>query len=160
MGWYILITFLAIVIPFIFIRCSKPETPIEVDNTYLFESSLLTIEERKLLTYITNYRNQVAPADRSATLLARKHCDYMIENGLASHDNFPDRRRILLNKGAKSVAEIISFGQGTPEKALNAFVKSADHKKALDNKRYNICGICVKSDTDGRKYYVVLLIEI
>lgn len=84
----------------------------------------------------------------------------MIERGQISHDKHTERRRELFDRGVVSMSEIISYGNRTPVNALNAFIGSYKHKQALDNKNFNYCGICVKPDEKGRKYYAVILFEI
>lgn len=91
--------------------------------------------------------------------LASTHDDYMITNGVASHDNFEQRSASLRNGvGAISVSENVAAGFNTPASALAAWNASPTHKANLEGAHTHY-GLAVKADSNGKKYYTLLFIR-
>lgn len=91
--------------------------------------------------------------------LASTHDDYMIEHGVASHDNFEQRvytLKAVLN--AISVSENVAVGYNSPTTTLAAWNDSAGHRINLEG-NYSHYGLAVKADANGKKYYTLLLIR-
>jgi uncharacterized protein YkwD len=87
------------------------------------------------------------------------HADYMIINGVASHDNF-DQRVISLKNGlgAVTVSENVAAGFSTASVALAAWNASPSHKANLEGSHTHF-GLAVKADANGKKYYTLLFIR-
>ncbi len=91
--------------------------------------------------------------------LASTHDDYMITNGVASHDNFEQRSASLRNGvGAISVSENVAAGFNTPASVLAAWNASPTHKANLEGSHTHY-GLAVKADANGKKYYTLLFIR-
>ncbi len=91
--------------------------------------------------------------------VASTHDDYMIMNGVASHDNF-EQRSISLKSGvgAISVSENVAAGFNSPASALAAWNASPTHKANLEGAHTHY-GLAVKADANGKKYYTLLFIR-
>ena len=91
--------------------------------------------------------------------LASTHDDYMISNGVASHDNFDQRSSTLKNTlSAISVSENVAAGFNTPASTLAAWNASPSHKANLEGNHTHY-GLAVKADAAGKKYYTLLFIR-
>lgn len=91
--------------------------------------------------------------------LASTHDDYMILNGIASHDNFNQRSSTLKSAlSAISVSENVAAGFNTPASTLAAWNASQTHKANLEGNHTHY-GLAVKADATGKKYYTLLFIK-
>jgi len=91
--------------------------------------------------------------------VASTHDDYMISNGVASHDNFEQRSASLKSGlGAISVSENVADGFNTPTSVLAAWNASPTHKANLEGNHTHY-GLAVKADSNGKKYYTLLFIR-
>ena len=91
--------------------------------------------------------------------VASTHDDYMILNGVASHDNFEQRAASLKSAiNAISVSENVAVGYSTPESTLAAWNASPSHKANLEGSHTHY-GLAVKADANGKKYYTLLFIR-
>lgn len=91
--------------------------------------------------------------------LASTHDDYMISNGVASHDNFEIRSTTLKNSlNAITVSENVASGYNTPASTLAAWSASPSHKANLEGNHTHY-GLAVKSDASGIKYYTLLFVR-
>ena len=91
--------------------------------------------------------------------LAATHDDYMISNGVASHDNFEQRSATLKSGvGAITVSENVAAGFNTPASTLAAWNASPSHKANLEGNHTHY-GLAVKADAAGKKYYTLLFIR-
>lgn len=91
--------------------------------------------------------------------LASTHDDYMITNGVASHDNFEQRSSTLKSAlSAISVSENVATGYNTPASTLAAWNASPSHKANLEGNHTHY-GLAVKADAEGKKYYTLLFIR-
>ena len=91
--------------------------------------------------------------------LASTHDDYMITNGVASHDNFEQRSSILKSAlSAIIVSENVATGYNTPASTLAAWNASPSHKANLEGNHTHY-GLAVKADAEGKKYYTLLFIR-
>lgn len=87
------------------------------------------------------------------------HDDYMIINGVASHDNFDQRVSTLKSGlGAITVSENVASGFSTASGALAAWNASPSHKANLEGSHTHY-GLAVKADANGKKYYTLLFIR-
>lgn len=91
--------------------------------------------------------------------LASTHDDYMITNGVASHDNFEQRSTTLKSAlSAISVSENVATGYNTPASTLAAWNASPSHKANLEGNHTHY-ELAVKADAEGKKYYTLLFIR-
>ena len=91
--------------------------------------------------------------------LAATHDDYMISNGVASHDNFEQRSATLKSGvGAITVSENVAAGFNTPASVLAAWNASPTHKANLEGTHTHY-GLAVKADANGIRYYTLLFIR-
>lgn len=91
--------------------------------------------------------------------LASTHDDYMIINGVASHDNFEVRSSTLKNSlNAITVSENVATGYNTAASTLAAWNASPSHKANLEGNHTHF-GLAVKADANGIKYYTLLFIR-
>lgn len=91
--------------------------------------------------------------------LGAQHCNYMIEQGRISHDNFIERAHILSNYGADAVGENVAFGFHSGIGVVNAWLNSPDHKDIIEG-NYNKIGLGIIYDNYGTQYVCALLIRI
>jgi uncharacterized protein YkwD len=91
--------------------------------------------------------------------IAATHDDYMISNGVASHDNF-EQRSVTLKSGvgAITVSENVAAGFNTPSSVLAAWNASPTHKANLEGTHTHY-GLAVKADANGIRYYTLLFIR-
>ncbi len=87
------------------------------------------------------------------------HNEYMIEEGVVSHDNFSLRASKLMNgAGAKAVAENVGYGYRTSTAVVNAWLKSKGHRENIEGK-YTHFGISVRQDENGKNYFTNIFIK-
>ena len=92
--------------------------------------------------------------------VAYGHTEYMINEGQASHDNFPQRSQNLkTNADAKTVGENVAFGFSTAQGVVNSWLKSSGHKKIIEDSNYTHFGISTDSDNEGRNYFTHIFIS-
>lgn len=90
----------------------------------------------------------------------KEHNEYMIEHHLVNHDEFPIRSQNIINVlGAKKVGENIGYNYDTPTLVLDAWLKSVDHRKTLENDFTDIGLSIVENSINHRKYYTIILIK-
>jgi len=88
------------------------------------------------------------------------HTDYMIQQGVASHDGFSARAAtISATIGATTSAEIVAKGYSSAVNVVNAWMASPSHYGAIMGDGNRI-GIGVKSDATGTKYYTVIMSRV
>lgn len=89
---------------------------------------------------------------------AKKHTDYMISNGVISHDNFSDRaNRLVATPGGSSVAENVAYGYPTAKAVVTGWLNSSGHRKNIEG-NFNITGISAIKDKNGRYYYTQIFL--
>ncbi len=92
--------------------------------------------------------------------VADGHTEYMIEAGVISHDNFPERAQTLMEQaGAKTVGENVGYGYSTAEGVVNAWIASDGHRKIMENPDYTHFGISTDSNTENRNYFTNIFIK-
>jgi uncharacterized protein YkwD len=131
--------------------------------TIILKSYTHTSFEVKLLDLVNEDR--VSKGLNALTIIsevsyvASTHDDYMILNGVASHDNFEQRSASLKSAiNAISVSENVAVGYSTPESTLAAWNASPSHKANLEGSHTHY-GLAVKADANGKKYYTLLFIR-
>lgn len=84
---------------------------------------------------------------------AEEHNKFMISEGEISHKNFSQRASKVAEKTkAIKVGENVAKSFTTPNGALNAWLNSASHKKALEG-NYTHSTISITANNDGELYY-------
>lgn len=121
--------------------------------------------EVEILTLINNYRlsiglNALKKIDYVSSI-SEKHNQYMITKKEISHDDFSVRAKTIISTiGAQMVGENLAYNYKTPKAALDAWLKSPDHKVNLDGD-YSHCGIAVSIDSaTGKTYYTNIFVKL
>lgn len=90
---------------------------------------------------------------------AATHTNYIIKEGKISHDNFNQRSKSLKNNiHAKSVGENVASGFSTAKSVLNAWLNSPTHRAIIEDAKYTHTGIAIKTDENGKKYFVQMFV--
>lgn len=95
-------------------------------------------------------------ADVYLTSLAQNRCDEIDIDNELSHKGFDEEIGLMLFVGASEVGENIAYGYRNVESLMEAWYKSEGHFRNLMNPNWEICGIGVKKDENGRYIYCVL----
>ena len=85
---------------------------------------------------------------------SQEHNTYMIANDVVNHDNFVTRSEDIIKVlGVKKVRENIAYNYNTPQAALNAWLKSPEHKETITGD-FTSFGVSVtENPANGKKYY-------
>lgn len=148
-----------------FVSCSNEEAPqTEISQPTItlknythstFEIDLLDLINQDRVSKGLNALSII----NEVSYLASTHDDYMITNGVASHDNFEQRSATLKSAlGAITVSENVADGFNTPASTLAAWNASPSHKANLEGNHTHF-GLAVKADATGKKYYTLLFIR-
>tara|TARA_R110000772_G_scaffold20466_2_gene56797 strand:+ start:90589 stop:91092 length:504 start_codon:yes stop_codon:yes gene_type:complete len=86
---------------------------------------------------------------------AVRHTKYMIENKQINHDDFEIRTQGLKFRGATRVGENVAFGYATAESAVNAWLNSPSHRRAIEG-NYTHTGFGVIKGSNGGYYFTEL----
>jgi len=137
------------------LSCSASDEVITYDfklaNISNIESTFLNIMNQQLV-------HEVKP-DVFACNLMRGHSSYMIEKGVVSHDNYPDRYIWLTERGGHNVSEIVAYGYSIPQTAFEAFMNSDEHKHIF-TQYFDLCGISIMADQNNNYYYSIIFIKL
>lgn len=96
----------------------------------------------KINEYRTNIGLNTLNLNSYISLICADHNTDMIGQNLASHNGFTDRsQRIINNLGATSVGENIAYNFLSADAIIQAWLKSPEHKKNLENPEWNIMGL-------------------
>ena len=119
--------------------------------------------EAEILHELNTYRKALGLRELKAlaelSVESEGHNEYMIEEGVVSHDNFSLRASKLMNRvGAKSVAENVGYGYSTSKAVVNAWLKSKGHRENVEG-NYTHFGISVRQDEDGKNYFTNIFIK-
>lgn len=130
----------------------------DVKYNYL-DSELETI--RLLNEYRVCIGLQVLEKNDHISYKCEEHDNYMITNNLVNHNGatarFDDIVKVL---GAIKVGENVAYNYKTPQAALDAWLKSPEHKKNIEGD-FNRVGISIRENkSNGRKYYTNIFAKI
>lgn len=124
----------------------KPQIP---NNT--------TKQEKALATLINAHRDKFnlprLKFDILACNIARTHCQQMVKDGVANHDNYPGRRKELLLNNALEIGEVVSSGFQEAKGFMNGYLNSEKHRQILEG-NYTHFGI---STIENKKNYNVVI---
>lgn len=131
------------------------------DNSGNSTTYSYTKVEMETLDVINSYRESIGIGALSKindmSLQAEKHTDYIIEAGKISHDNFTDRANYLIkNVPVKAVGENVASGFSSARSVVNAWLNSPTHRAIIEDSKYTHTGISIKTDVNGKKYFVQL----
>lgn len=141
-------------------RYNKPS--FVIDKNYVCVPANMTTFEKELYDLINNHRrninvSEIKNTDSFVRRLAEGHCDYMIEVGKVSHDNFSDRVASVNTIGVNFVGEVVAYGYSTPRGILNGYLNSPSHKKVIEKDKITHIGIRVMKNDSGRYYNTIIL---
>ncbi|WP_459213066.1 CAP domain-containing protein [Aquimarina rhabdastrellae] len=113
----------------------------------VLEIHRLVNEHRTSINLNTLELNEVASE------LSVDHCEYMIQQGTISHDNFGTRSDELNQRvGAVSTGENVAAFQRSAEQVMNDWLNSPGHRRNIEGNFTHI-GIAAEKDADGRYYF-------
>lgn len=120
--------------------------------------------ETEILNLVNDYRVENNLSNLTTlnivSAVADSHTNYMVENGIVSHDNFQERvLKLQNNANAKSIGENVAYGYNSAQAVLNGWLNSPEHKKIIDTATYTHFGISTKTDKDGRNYFTQIFIK-
>jgi uncharacterized protein YkwD len=152
-------TLLVSVVIILFSSCSKEsieEETLNLSSTEIVLSDADIMLAEELLLEINNYRlsigkNTLQIDINDAQLLALQHCNYMVVQNTASHDNFMQRSLHLKSQGAIHVSENVSYGYTNAASILNAWLNSQGHKAVIEGD-FNYIGIAFLNSATNTKY--------
>jgi uncharacterized protein YkwD len=151
-----------------FVSCS----PEDSNSTPEYETSLPVVlnyeyspVELETMTLINNYRVSIGlnalEKINHVSYKSEEHDNYMIANNVVNHDDFMARsENIIKTLGAKKVSENIAYNYNSAKGALDAWLKSEEHKKTIEGD-FTHFGISVRENPiNGRKYYTNIFVKI
>jgi len=163
--------FSAAILVSVLFSCSKEDDGIYFnDNSEIIDKEVInnnvsyTEIEKDILTLVNEHRQNIGINPLSCldniSGVADGHTDYMIETGILSHDNFNQRAEILMDiEGAKSVGENVAYGYNSAKGALEGWLKSDEHRKAIENTSYTHFGISSELNCNGVYYFTQIFIK-
>lgn len=100
-------------------------------------------------------------ANGMITAAAERHTKNMATKQIPfGHDRFNERMADL-NKQLKPVysfAENVAYGAQSAKEVVDQWLNSAEHKKNMEGKDYNITGIGIQKGTDGVLYFTEIFL--
>lgn len=121
--------------------------------------------EKEILELVNRYRQKKnLPAleyDKAIAKAAEKHSENMADKRVSfGHGGFDERIDGLMAKikGANAAAENVAYGSETAEEVVAMWLKSKGHKKNIEGK-FNMTGIGIARDKNGRIYYTQIFIN-
>lgn len=132
----------------------------EIEKSYIHNA-----DELETIRLINEYRVSMGLSILTISDHISNKCEeqntYMITNYAVNHNGFVDRsENIIKVLGALKVGENIAYNYKTPEAALDAWLKSPEHKKNIEGD-FNKVGISIKkSEINGRNYYTNIFAKI
>ncbi len=160
---------MAMALLFVFGQCSttSPEEEQEYTEAQLGNEKV-TVDpvalEDEIVNLVNQHRNSIglnALQDNPVSYkYAEGHNDYMISKNKLSHDNFESRAsKIAEESHAVSVSENVARYYTSAELTLDAWLKSASHKQALEGD-YSHTTLSIQLDKEGRPYFTQIFIKV
>ncbi|WP_452230705.1 CAP domain-containing protein [Lacinutrix sp. MEBiC02404] len=92
---------------------------------------------------------------------AISHNQYMVNQGVLSHDHFSERSQNLKDAvNAKHVSENVGYGYVSAQSLVNAWLNSEGHRQAIENPIYTDFGISSKKDAIGSAYVTNIFVTL
>lgn len=140
------------------------EDPITLDTSTTKMSYTYNSTEIETMALINAYRVSIGLNElkeiNHISYKSEEHDDYMIANNVVNHDDFASRsENIMKVLGAKSVGENIAYNYNSPQAAVDAWLKSPNHKVNIEG-NFTHFGIAIKVNADGKKYYTNIFAKI
>jgi uncharacterized protein YkwD len=155
---------LAMVLLITMASCSKEEALETEEINYSIDLNLANetdwVMADEILQLVNEHRetlglNRIQRDQTYASAYAVDHTQYMIDQGVISHDNFGERSNALKDQGAVIVGENVAQGYDTPEKVVNAWLNSPSHRATIEG-HYTHSGFGIVKDDQGRYYFTQL----
>lgn len=149
--------------------CSSSEEVLETPTNAQTETAKSEIAnprkdiEKDILNLINDYRTSNGLSKLSElsiiTTQTDNHTQYMISKNKASHDNFNNRKKFLVqNAQASRVGENVAYGYTTAKSVVKAWIKSDSHRKNIEGD-FNHFNITAEKNKNGRWYYTNIFIK-
>jgi uncharacterized protein YkwD len=135
------------------VSCSKEDlSSNEIDVSFTITEQILDLANEHRISIGKEKLIRSIDADQVADI----HTNYMIEQGLISHDNFYKRMEELKDLvNAKAVGENVAFGYASGESVMEGWLNSPGHKANIEGDFTHV-GISAIKDENGRYYYTQL----
>ena len=159
--------FSVILLSAVLFSCSKEDDGIYFNETIevvnINDVSYSEIET-EILNLVNEHRKSIGLSNLSLLNIisgvADGHTNYMIEEGVVSHDNFNQRTESLIkNANAQSVAENVAYGYSSAQSVLNGWLNSDSHRKIIESETYTHFGISTESNDENRNYFTQIFIK-
>ncbi len=129
-----------------------------VDNNYDYSAIELQVAEL-INQYRTSKGLKSLEKINHISNVAEDHDDYMISVNTLTHALFAQREENLkATLGAVSVGENIAYNYSTAQSVVDAWLASPSHKANIEG-NYTHCGISVRENAEGKKYFTNLFIR-
>lgn len=159
MEWYhflIIAIIVIVVMKGIVKRSKRKPKPYRTDYKPT-EPNHLTRQETTLGHLINTHRDKLSllPMEFCALScrIAKEHCNYMKESGVANHDNYPERREKLVENNALEMGEVVSSGFQNAKGFMHGYLNSKKHRQILEG-NYTHFGIAT---IENKKNYNVVI---
>ncbi len=161
-----LVTTTAIVFSIFLMSCSVSE---EGNTATQNASEIIDIEYAQLDYEIAELINahrisiglQALNILNHASAEAISHNQYMVNQGVLSHDHFNERSQNLKEVvHAKQVSENVGYGYSSAQSLVNAWLNSEGHRQAIENPIYTDFGISSKKDAIGSDYVTNIFVKL
>ena len=154
------IKFLSIAFLSLLMTLTSCSTATQEEEVAIYEKVSISTIEEEVLDLVNEYRVsqglEVVIFGDVAYDFAASHNEYMIEQGVISHDNFISRSTDLTVKAdADFVSENVGKDFTTARGVVNAWINSATHKKVMEGD-FTYTAISVKEDANGVLYFTEL----
>jgi uncharacterized protein YkwD len=135
------------------VSCSKEDlSSNEIDVSFTITEQILDLANEHRISIGKEKLIRSIDADQVADI----HTNYMIDQGLISHDNFYKRMEELKDLvNAKAVGENVAFGYASGESVMEGWLNSPGHKANIEGDFTHV-GISAIKDENGRYYYTQL----
>ena len=129
-----------------------------MDNNYDYSAIELQVAE-SINQYRTSKGLKSLEKINHISNVAEDHDDYMISVNTLTHALFAQREENLkATLGAVSVGENIAYNYSTAQSVVDAWLASPSHKANIEG-NYTHCGISVRENAEGKKYFTNLFIR-
>lgn len=154
------IKFLTIAFLSLLMTLTSCSTATQDEEVAIYEKASVSSIEEEVMELVNEYRVSqglnTVEFDNVAYTYAESHNQYMIEQGVISHDNFNKRSsKLTVEAKANFVSENVGKDFVTAQGVVNAWINSPTHKKVMEGD-FNYTAISVKEDSNGVLYFTQL----
>ncbi len=130
----------------------------EVETTMLYSSTEMEVMELVNEYRSKNHLPKLLLLDEISEQ-AQKHNLHMVSKNEVCHHFFLSRYAALKERaGARAVGENVGYGYNSAEAVVNAWTKSAEHRKNILG-NYTHFGIAIASGKQGKLYFTNIFIR-